>query len=48
MAEIKPLSCLSLRFFINLVRDELKEKYKGTKLQRYAVINWMKAEKGWT
>ena len=45
----------SLRFFINLARDELKEKYKGMKFQRYAAsadevaaINWMKAEMGWT
>ena len=45
----------SLRFFITLVRDELKEKYKGTKFKRYAAspdeaaaITWMKAEMGWT
>ena len=45
----------SLKYFVNLVRDELKIKYAGTRFQRYAscpteaaAILWMKKELGWT
>ena len=45
----------SLKYFVNLVRDELKIKYGGTRFQRYAgcpteaaAILWMKREMGWT
>ena len=44
-----------VRGFVNLVRDELKIKYGGTRFQRYAgcpteaaAILWMKREMGWT
>ena len=45
----------SLKYFVNLVRDELKIKYGGTRFQRYAgcpteaaAILWMKREMEWT
>ena len=45
----------SLRYFVNLVRDELKIKYGGTRFQKYAgcpteaaAIYWMKRQMGWT
>ena len=44
----------SLKYFTNLVKDELKIKYGGTRFQRYAgcpteaaAILWMKREMGW-
>ena len=44
-----------LKYFVNLVRDELKIKYGGIRFQRYAgcpteaaAILWMKREMGWT
>ena len=45
----------SLKYFANLVRDELKIKYAGTRFHKYAscpteaaAILWMKTELGWT
>ena len=44
-----------LKFFVALVRDELKIKYAGTRRQKYAscpteaaAIYWLKKEMGWT
>ena len=45
----------SLEFFANLVRDELKVKYRGKKFTKHAAspdeaaaIQWMKVEMGWS
>ena len=45
----------SLKYFITLVRDELKIKYIGNRFQRYAeslpeagAILWMRQEMGWS
>ena len=45
----------SLKHFISLVRDELKLKYRGTRILKYAdkpseaaAIGWMREQMGWT
>lgn len=45
----------NIKFFVSLVRDELKLKYAGTRFQKYASCPieasaqfWMRQEMGWT
>jgi len=45
----------SLKHFISLVRDELKLKYRGNRILKYAdkpseaaAIGWMRGQMGWT
>ena len=45
----------SLKYFVTLVRDELKTKYLGLRFQKYAscpleaaAVHWLRTEMGWT
>ena len=45
----------SIKFFVALVRDELKLKYAGNRILKYAdshterkAVNWLRHQMGWT